>query len=150
MATVAALTLTQVVGIGVGVAAVGMTASVLEQRKGRKDAARAEAIRQKSNRLQSARSAVEGVRAAQVARASVVQQGENQGVAGSSSVLGGAGGIKSRAGGNVGFAQTIFSLQQSQARLMKSASGHFANASDIGAVTNFATSSIGGYAATRT
>jgi len=122
------------------------TASVVEARKSRKDAARARKVQERSNRLQSGRQAVEQVRQAQIARADVIQSGENQGVGGSSAVIGGAGSVQSQAGSNIGFAQQLFNLQQSARRLQDSAALHagnsqgFATFASLAANSNFGSS----------
>ncbi len=112
-----------------------------EQRKANKANKRARKEQQKADKLRSQKSAVEQIRQAQIARASIVQSGENQGVGGSSGVLGGAGSVSAQAAGNLGFANQVFALQQSQNRLMESAYSHQSNAQlgqAIGDVANIA------------
>ena len=117
-----------------GVATVG---SLYSQNRARKDAKRARAVDNKRNRLQSGRAAIANVRQAQIARASVVQQGENQGVGSSSAIAGATGSITSQAGGNLGFANTIFGLQQSASRLRESSNLWSSRASGISQLGNF-------------
>jgi hypothetical protein len=130
---------------GVVTAVVMATATVYsasEQRKARKDQEKANRIQQKSNKLQAAKSSVEQIRQAQMARSDVVAQGENQlGGTTSSAIAGSTGSITSQAGSNVNFAQQLFSYQQSQARLMASASRHMGKAEvgqAVGAIAGIA------------
>ena len=121
------------------VATVSTVASVSQGRQARKDQRRANEVAQKSAKLESTRGAVEQVRQAQIARASVLQQGENAGVSDSSVVAGATGSIQFQAGGNIGFANAIFGLQQSRARLLQSAASHQGRASDFGQLASLAT-----------
>ena len=89
--------------------------------KARREQKRSNALARKSQKLKSKKGAIEQVRQAQIARADVLQQGENTGVGGSSLVSGSTGSIQSQAGGNIGFANTIFGLQNSIQRLRQSA-----------------------------
>jgi len=117
--------------------------SLSESRKARKDTKRARAVQAKSTKLQSARSAVQSIRQAQISRANVIQQGENQGVGGSSAVAGGAGSITTQSGSNIAFAQQLFSLQNSARRLQDSAMMHSANSSGLGTLSGLAVSDTG-------
>lgn len=121
-------------GIAGGLQAVGIT----EAREARKDQAKARKIQQRSNRLQAGRSAMEQVRAGQVARAQVIQAGENQGVSGSSAVQGGASSVQAQVGGTLDFASQLFAMQQSANRLQESAFKHQSNAQDAKAITDLA------------
>ena len=112
--------------------------SSIESGKARRDQKRAMEREQKRNKLQTARQAIDSVKEAQTLRAQVIAQGEGQGVGGSSAVLGGAGAIQSQTGSNIGFAQQIFSLQQSANRLRTSAQGHMGNAQNLAAVASIA------------
>jgi len=125
-----------VTSILIGVAAAGTVGAAVQSGKARRDQKRANEQANRSRTLQARRSAVEQVRQAQIARSSVVQQGENQGVGGSSAALGGAGAVKSQAGGNVGFANQIFGLQNSIHRLQQSAVGHQGKSQAFGAIAN--------------
>ena len=111
-------------GAAIGTAAViggaSVAGSLYSQHKARGAARDARAVDNKRARLQSGRAAIANVRQAQMARQSVVQQGENQGVGSSSAIAGATGSITSQAGGNLGFANTIFGLQQSANRLRES------------------------------
>ena len=123
------------ISIGVGILTGG---SLFEGRKARKDTKKARAIDERRGRLQTQRQSVEQIRKAQQARAQVVAQGEAQGVGESSGVLGGLGAIQSQAGGNIGFAQQIFGLQQSASRLRSSAQGHMGNSQAFGQLAGLA------------
>lgn len=70
--------------------AIGTAASVAGQIMQYSGARRAEAIRQRQMDLEAARARTQQVRQAVVSRAQVLNQGEAQGAAGSSGVLGGA------------------------------------------------------------
>ena len=122
----------------------GATASsAYEAKKGRKDAKKARAVEAKSDKLKAARSAVDGIKAAQIARASILQQGENQGASGRSAVTGATGAVQSQAGGNIAFANTIFGLQNSARRLRESAGSLRNISSGISKLTNFGVSVSG-------
>ena len=125
------------------VAITAITASAVEQNKARQDQKRARKIAQKSKRLQGQRGAIEQVRQGQIARASVLQQGENQGVGNSTAIAGSAGAIQSQTGGNLAFAQQIFSLQQQEDKLREAAFGHMGRAANFQAVGSIATTALG-------
>lgn len=118
--------------------------SLVEGRKARKSNEKASRIQQRSAKLQSGRQAVEQVRAAQVARAGIVQSAENQGVGGSSAALGGAGSVQSQAGGNIAFAQQLFTLQNSAARLQRNAAMHAGQSQALGTLASLGSGFIGG------
>jgi len=120
-----------------------VTGSLVEGRKGRKDAQRAREIDEDRARLESGKQAIQQVREAQIARAQLIQQGASQGAGESSSVQGAAGSIQSQAGGNIAFAQQLFSLQQSASRLRSSAEGHFGKSQAFGQLASFAGSEAG-------
>ena len=124
--------------IALGVLATG---SLVEGRKARKSAEKAAKVDQRRARLQSTRQSLEQVRKAQIARAQVLATGEQQGVAGSSAVLGGAGSIQTQAGGNIGFAEQLFSLQQSASRLRLNASMHAGQSQAFGTLASLAANS---------
>ena len=117
--------------------------SAVEAGKGRRDQKRAREVQAKSDKLTTQRSAVEQVRQAQIARASVAQGGENTGVAGSSAIQGATGSIQSQAGGNLGFAQQIFNHQQAKNKLLESAFGHMGKAANAQAVASVASTVAG-------
>jgi len=101
-----------------GVSAVG---SLYSSHKARSQQRKAQDLQTKQAKLQAGRAAVERVRQGQIARASILQQGENQEAGGSTAVAGSAGAIQSQVGGNNAFAQKIFGLQESASKLMQSA-----------------------------
>jgi len=103
------------------IASVAVGGSIYSSNKKRKAQRDAERVRQRSAKLQSSRQAIQSVRGAQIARAEIIQSGENQGVANSSAVLGGAGSVTSQSGSNISFANQIFSLQNQASRLEQSA-----------------------------
>ena len=109
-----------------------------ETRKARKADKKAAKIEAKRSKLEASRAAIGQVRKAQIARASVLQQGENQGAGTTTAVTGAVGAIQSQSGGNIAFAQQIFGLQSSAGRLRQSARTHRARASDYEAVGEFA------------
>lgn len=111
--------------------------SLYESRKGRKANEKARKVDEKRSRLQTGKQAVEQVRQAQIARASVIARGESQGAGESSAVRGAAGSIQSQAGGNISFAQQVFGLQQSASRLRGAAEGHFARSQAYGKLASF-------------
>jgi len=125
------------VGTMAVIGGVGAVGSLYSARKARKQQKRAMQIQQKSAKLASARQAVQQIRQSQIARAQILQAGENQGVGESSGVLGGAGSATSQAGGNIGFANQLFGLQQSAQRLMQSANTWSGRASGIAQISNF-------------
>lgn len=53
--------------------------------------------------VQAARERYQQIRQARIARANIVQEGENQGAGGSSSVISGAAGVMNQAYGNIGY-----------------------------------------------
>jgi hypothetical protein len=117
-----------------GVATAG---SLIASRKSRKLQEKAMRAQQRASQLQASRSAVQSIRQSQIARADIIQQGENQGVGGSSAVAGGAGSVASQGGANVAFAQKIFGLQNAASRLMQSANMWRGRASGIAQIGNF-------------
>jgi len=120
------------------VAAVATTASVVQSNKARRERKRANKIAAKQAKLQQGRSAIAEVRKAQLARASILQQGENQGAGESTAVAGATGAVQSQAGGNIAFAQQIFGLQNSANRLRQSAQTHMDRSSGFRAIGNLA------------
>ena len=122
----------------VGVAVVTTAVSVDQQKSAERKRKRAADISNKQQKLKSGREAVEQVRQAQIARASVLQQGENRGAGDSTAVAGSVGSIQSQAGGNIGFANQIFGMQQSRSRLLQSAIGHDRRARTAEAVGSIA------------
>ena len=128
-----------VAAVPLGVQLVGALAagSLLSSEAARQDQKKARKIGNRRARLESGRQAIEQVRQAQIARADVVASSNAQGVEGSSAALQGAGSIQSQAGGNISFAQQIFSLQQSQSRLLSSASNKQALAKAFGTAASF-------------
>jgi len=109
------------------VVAIAAVASISESRKARKASRRARKVDERRGRLQAGRQAIDGVRQAQIARAQIAQGAVNSGVGGSSASLGAQGAVQSQAGGNIGFAQQVFNLQQSRNRLINSAAMHTFN-----------------------
>lgn len=120
--------------------------SLQQSRQARKQTKKAERLDERRSKLQASRSAVESIRKAQVARAQILQAGENQGVGGSSAVAGGVASIASSTAGNLGFADQLFKLQQSSRRLRQSAADFSGNSQSITQVGNFAASLVGGTA----
>jgi len=127
--------------------AVGTAASVYEGRKAREANERAGRIDEKRARLQGMKSSIEQIRTAQIARADIIQMGENQNVSNSSGVAGGVANTQSTATGNIGFAQQIFGLQQSYNRLREQANKHSFNAGAWKAMGSAGASIAGSYAA---
>ena len=112
--------------------------------KARRQQRKARTIDEKRARLEASRGAVEQVRQGQLARASVLQQGENQGASGSTAVQGAVGSIQSQTGSNIGFAQTIFGLQNSANRMRQAAQasqGRSAGFSQLGSLAMSVSSS---------
>lgn len=87
-------------------------ASISEGRKARKQSKRAQQEANKAKKLRSQREAIQNVRQGIIARAQVVQQAEAGGLGGDSAVQGALGSIQSQVGGNIGFINRIFELQQ--------------------------------------
>lgn len=125
------------------VAAVAVGGAAVENRKSRKEQRKARKIQSKQENLKVTRAAAEQVRQAQIARAQIIQAGENQGVGTSSAVAGGAGSVQSQAGGNLAFTQQLFSLQQQANRRLLAADKYAGNAATYGAISNIAGSFIG-------
>jgi hypothetical protein len=120
------------------IAAAGTGYSVYSGQKAagaQRDAMRAEANR---NALEQARQKREAIRAGTIARANAQQSAENQGVAGSSSALGGAGSITSQANSNYSFLDRYdqFTNKASQAGI--AAAGYAANAQMGSAISDLA------------
>ena len=116
------------IGTAAVIGGVATAGSLVASRKARKQQEKAMALDAKRSKLQSGRAAIEQVRQSQIARASVLQQGENRGAGDSTAVAGSLGSIQSQTGGNVAFAETIFGLQNSASKLRQSA-GKFASIS---------------------
>lgn len=129
-AALAGAAVTTAVGVGAS-ALLGapVLGSLYEGRRSRKMQERAMKIDERRAKLQSMRSSVQQIRQAQMARADILQMGENQGVSGSSGVAGGMASAQSQATGNIAFAQQIFGLQQSYNRMRSAANAHSFNAS---------------------
>ena len=120
------------------VATVSTVASVHQSREARKDQKKAAAVAEKQRRLETSRNAIDQIRQSQIARASILQQGENQGAVSSTAIAGATGAVQSQTGGNIGFANRIFELQNSRQRLLTSASTHQGRASGFGQLANLA------------
>jgi len=116
------------------IAGIALAAGTQQSRQARKQSKKARQLDEQRTKLQASKNAVESVREAQIARAQILQAGENQGVAGSSSVAGGVSSVQSTSAGNIGFANQLFQLQQSAGRLRESAAGFSSNAGTISAV----------------
>ena len=119
------------------VSAVGVVSSASNASKARRQQRKARKIDEKRARLEASRGAAEQVRQGQLARASVLQQGENQGASGSTAIQGAVGSIQSQTGSNIGFAQTIFGLQNSANRMRQAAQesqGRSAGFSQLGSL----------------
>ena len=125
------------------VAIAAITYSATEQRAARKDQKRARAIQQKSDKLKTQRGAVEQIRNAQIAAASIAQSAENTGVATTTLAAGAQGSVQTQAGSNLGFAQQIFNHQQAKNRLLESAFSHLGTAANAQAVASVATTALG-------
>ena len=128
----------------IGVATLGL--SLQQSRQARKQTKKANRLDERRAKLQATRSAVESIRKSQVARAQIVQAGENQGVGGSSAVSGGVASIASSTAGNIGFADQLFKLQQSSSRLRQSAADFSSNSQAIGQLGGMAANFSGGTA----
>lgn len=126
------------------IAAGALSTVAYETNRARSDEKKARKVAQKGAKLQAGRAAVEQVRQGQIARASILAQGENQGAGSSTAIAGAVGAAQSQTGGNLSFAQQIFSLQASQNRLLESAAGHLGRASDFQAIASIASSFAGG------
>ena len=125
------------------VAAVAVVASLVTARKGRKERARARKISEKRDRLKLVRQSAEQVRKAQIARQQVIQQAESTGVGDSSAVQGGLGSIQNQAASNIGFAQTLASLQQQIRNRLERSADFASNAQTFGQIGAFAASKSG-------
>ena len=125
------------------IAITAATAAHVQGNRARADQRHVADVQNKQRRLSSAKGAVETIRQSQIARANILQSGENQSVGSSSGVLGGAGSVTSQAGGNINFANQIFAHQQSAQRLMDSANSKQAMASGFGQIANLAASPAG-------
>ena len=96
----------------IAVAVVGLILSSRQQKRARQESRRAREAQEVSEKLRTRKDVLQQVRNAQIARAKLTQQAANQGVSGASSVAGAQGAIQSTAAGNIGFAQSLFNLQQ--------------------------------------
>ena len=129
----------------VAVAVVSTAVSVDQSKKARRQQRRAADLAQKGARLEASRGAAEQVRQSQIARASALQQGENQGASGSTAVAGAVGSIQSQTGGNIGFANQIFGLQQSRNSLLLAASDSQGRAAGFAQLASIAGGQIGSF-----
>jgi len=127
-----------------GIAKLTPIGGASQARKSRKEAAKARKLQERARNLQSARGIAEQVRQAQVARAQVIQAGENQGVAGSSAVAGGASSVQAQAGGNIAFAQQLFGLQSQAFARMEASHRAASKAADSKALTDLVMKAGGG------
>ena len=115
-----------------------------ERRRARKMQQKAYDTDQRRAQLQAMRSSVQQIRQAQIQRAEIMQMGENQGVSGSSGVLGGMASAQSQATSNIAFGQQIFSLQQSAGRMRQASQKHMANVQTIEAIEKAFMGGMGG------
>lgn len=97
---------------GLAITGVIGLAGISEGRRARKQSRRAQEEANKASKLRSQREAIQNVRQGIISRAQVVQQAEAGGLGGDSAVQGALGSIQSQVGGNIGFINRIFELQQ--------------------------------------
>lgn len=127
-----------------GIAKLTPIGGIDQSRKARKAERESLKKQEKARRLQQQRAVGEAMRASVIARAQIIQAGENQGVAGSSAVAGGASSVQAQSGANVAFAQQLFELQSQAFNRRLAAHEHMSKAADSKALTDLVMKAGGG------
>ena len=121
------------------VVAVGSTAaSVYSSEKARKQQKKANQAQERIRQATAARENLAAVRSQRIAQASVIQAGATQGTLQSSQTQGAFSGIGSTVAGNIGFANSIDSLQQNIYSSLQAANRYQAQAGYYGQIANMA------------
>lgn len=94
---------TAVLAIGVAVTAAGTAVQMSASKKAAKASQRAAEAQRRQEQVAQQRERVKQVREARIKRAQIIQAGENQGAAGSSSVIGGQYSVAQQANQNIGY-----------------------------------------------
>lgn len=87
---------------GLAVSAIGTGIGLYQERQASKEAERAAEFQNARTEIENRQRRVQQIREARIQRSQVVQAGENQGVGGSTGVVGGAGSIQSQLAANIG------------------------------------------------
>lgn len=120
----------------IAVGAVG--ASAVTSNKARKEQKRANQAQERVRQAQSARQNLAAVREQKVAQSQIIQAGATQGTSDSSKIGGAYGSLGSVTAGNIGFANSIDSLQQEIYSRMQAANRYQAQAGYYGQAANLA------------
>ena len=91
-----------VAAVGLAISAIGTGASILQEREASKEAERAAEFQNAQAEVENRRRRIATIREGRIKRAQIIASGENQGVSGSTGVLGGAGSVQSQTATNVG------------------------------------------------
>jgi type II secretory pathway pseudopilin PulG len=118
------------------IAAAGATASTVMSGAAQRDAMK---LQQKQQALEAAKQKRDMIRQTRIAYATAQSNAENQGVAGSSSALGGAGSIRSQLSGNLSFLDQSNALSKQITSANMSASSWASTASMFSAAGDLAT-----------
>lgn len=123
--------------VGVGVAAVGTIEGAKASKKAAKATQEQTAIQRQQAQLQGMRQRMDAIRTGRQALAQVQQNAENQGVASSSTALGGEGSVVSQMMSNVSFLDSYNNMTD-KAELAADRAAKYKGKADMwGAVTNF-------------
>lgn len=131
-------------GVAVAVTVVGTAASIYSsQQQASAQKKQIEAQRRMAD-IENARQRREAVRQARIARASVISQGEAQGVSGSTGIAGGVAGIQQQMGYNLSFLDQMQDANTQAAVFGQKAADYGAQAGLFGQIASTAYNDFGG------
>ena len=131
-------------GVAVAVTVVGTAASIYSsQQQASAQKKQIEAQRRMAD-IENARQRREAVRQARIARASVISQGEAQGVSGSTGIAGGVAGVQQQMGYNLSFLDQMQDANTQAAVFGQKAADYGAQAKMFGQIASTAYNDFGG------
>lgn len=131
-------------GVAVAVAVVGTAASIYSsQQQASAQKKQIEAQRRMAD-IENARQRREAIRQARIARASVISQGEAQGVSGSTGIAGSVAGIQQQMGYNLSFLDQMQAANTQAAVFGQKAADYGAQANMFGQIASTAYNDFGG------
>lgn len=131
-------------GVAVAVTVVGTAASIYSsQQQASAQKKQIEAQRRMAD-IENARQRREAVRQARIARASVISQGEAQGVSGSTGIAGGVAGVQQQMGYNLSFLDQMQDANTQAAVFGQKAANYGAQAGLFGQIASTAYNDFGG------
>jgi len=131
-------------GVAVAVTVIGTVASIYSsQQQASAQKKQIEAQRRMAD-IENARQRREAVRQARIARASVISQGEAQGVSGSTGIAGGVAGIQQQMGYNLSFLDQMQDANTQAAVFGQKAADYGAQADLFGQIASTAYNDFGG------